>query len=635
MKNKLRKLIQNKNMRKGVLAVALLMLVNISISGTAAYLFCQTDSMVNTFVSGTAPFGAVKITKNVEHDYGEGYVIPKNIKFDFQVDLTETCANMKFCDGIYKANEKGIVNITLMDKEEAVLNKIPAGTEVTVTEMNLPEGFTVDGDAERTKTVEKAKTSSFEYTNKYKAEKPDLSNLTVAGTKTIDGRDWLDTDSYEIVLEQNVNGKWEKVSSQDVKKESKTFSFTDAIKGIGFDNIGTYSFRVSETKGEAGGITYDTNISYFDIKITDDDMDGKMEVTDVTTSSSSNTKVTKNEESGAIDVEISFVNKYAPEGSVATFINITKKLEIISGGERTLEGYEFVLCDKDGKEAGTAATNATGEAVIRLVYEPDDADKEYTYSLKETNLKEPGIVYDDKEYSIKVSVVDNLDGTVSAYIYDAKHKDIPKDADNKYSAEFTNKYAPEPAKIDITGKKLLEGRTLKAGEFTFTLSEADENFTAKKIVSETKNTADGNIKPDKLSFKSAGEYYYLLTEKTDKKIKGITFDESAYRIQVKVTDDEKGSLHADMDISKLSKGSVYTVDEISFTNTYRETVDPSKPDDENPGSSENGNTNDKDSDGSKTGDPMDLALWLLKLSTSFEGLIILLVINRLAKSKNH
>ena len=627
MRNEMKKLLKGRNIHKIALAIALVFVVNIGVSGTAAYLFAKTNTIINTFVSGIAPYGAVKITKNVEHKYGDDYIIPDNISFSFDVDMGEDCAGMKFCDDRYTADETGIVSLTLKDKNEVVLNKIPVGTKVKVTEKNLKKGFTVKGEATRTKEVEMAETSEFDYVNEYEAEAPDFSKVKVFGAKEISGRAWIDTDSYKIVLEQYKNNAWQKITDKEVKKGSNTFDFSEAVAGIDVNNIGTYSFKISEEAGEAGGITYDTNISCFNIVVTDSDMDGKMEIADVI-SSSSNTNVTKNEETGKFDVKVTFTNKYAPAGSAETFVNITKKLDVVSGGERTLAGYKFELYDKAGNKAGEAFSNAAGEAVIKMVFEPEDAGmpedggKEFTYKLKEINLKEPGVIYDSKEYSIKVSVVDNLDGTISAYIYDAKHKEIPEDADNEYSAAFTNRYAPKPASVEMTGKKILEGRKLKSDEFTFVLSEADKNFSPVKVLSETKNTASGSFKLNTLSFKSEGEYYYLVTEKTDKKAKGITFDTSTYRVAVKVTDDNNGSLHADASISKEKSDSVWPVDNVTFTNTYKKPASPGTP--------ERGKSNNP-----KTGDPTDLALWLLVMLTSLEAIVILIVISLMSRTKDH
>ena len=70
--------------------------------------------------------------------------------------------------------------------------------------------------------------------------------------------------------------------------------------------------------------------------------------------------------------------------------------------------------------ATSSPTGSEGKTSIRLIFEPDDAGKTYTYVLKEVNGGSTidGVKYDDAEFKINISVVDNYDGTVSAYVYD-------------------------------------------------------------------------------------------------------------------------------------------------------------------------------------------------------------------------
>ena len=59
------------------------------------------------------------------------------------------------------------------------------------------------------------------------------------------------------------------------------FNFTEEIQKVEYDTIGTYYYRISEVIGDDNNIDYDQNINYFSIEITDDDMNGKLELTNI------------------------------------------------------------------------------------------------------------------------------------------------------------------------------------------------------------------------------------------------------------------------------------------------------------------------------------------------------------------
>ena len=67
-----------------------------------------------------------------------------------------------------------------------------------------------------------------------------------------------------------------------------------------------------------------------------------------------------------------------------------------------------------------------------------DAGKTYEYTITEVNDKQANVKYDDKKVTLKVTIADNGDGTLSVT--------------GEYSgkAEFTNKYEEPPVKTGDT-----------------------------------------------------------------------------------------------------------------------------------------------------------------------------------------
>lgn len=179
-----------------------------------------------------------------------------------------------------------------------------------------------------------------------------------------------------------------------------------------------YSFRVSESEGTIGGVTYDDVVSYSDVLVGDADMDGALEIQSVT--GYQNASASYDTASNMHKVDITVNNKYAPKGSANAKIKIQKTINSLSGEEKSRAGFTFELYDENGDLIKTSEqTSTAGETFIDLTYEAKDAGTTFNYSLKETNSGQTvnGMTYDGTQYNVSVTVKDNLDGTVSAYIY--------------------------------------------------------------------------------------------------------------------------------------------------------------------------------------------------------------------------
>ena len=91
---------------------------------------------------------------------------------------------------------------------------------------------------------------------------------------------------------------------------------------------------------------------------------------------------------------------------------------------------------------------------------------------------------------------------------------------------FTNTYNVTPVETSvtdqITANKVLTGRELAAGEFSFELVEGD------KVVAKGTNAADGTIAMDKTIYDKPGEHTYTLREVNGGTIsKGITYGDAS------------------------------------------------------------------------------------------------------------
>ena len=178
----------------------------------------------------------------------------------------------------------------------------------------------------------------------------------------------------------------------------------------------------------------------------------------------------------------------------------------------------------------------------------------HTYTLREVpGDAGNGITYDSKTYTIETTITDNGDGTL-----EAKH--VLKDADE---AKFSNSYKPNPDEFSvtdhITATKVLTGRALEKGEFSFELVEGKDA----KVVATGKNAADGKITMSPIEYKEAGKHTYTLRE-IKGSAGGVTYSNAKYTIETTITDNGDGTLKAE----HVLKGDKPA----TFENTY--SVDP-------------------------------------------------------------
>lgn len=577
--------------------VAVVLVGALSVNGTFAYLVTQTESFINTFVSGVEPTGELVIEKTVTHPFGSAYVVPDNANtsFSFDVDLGSENAGKRF--GSYVANESGVVRASVKAGGRASLSGIPAGARVTVTETSPGAGFT-DMTGAQTTTIATDETATLSFENSYEPAAPQRAqnDVDIVGTVALTGRDWAEDDEFDFELAVYVDGKWKTIGRTSAaydsdepegSKGTRAFELEDAFWDwlSTCTEAGAYSLRVTQVAGGADGITYDTREALFDVTVGDADMDGYLEVQGI---------VSRSEPATVKDLAVNadFENVYSAGGteqSASARIDISKTLVDKSGQNRTPSGFVFELRDEDGKLVQTSeATNAAGQTSIALEYDHAQAGESYLYTLSEKDVGAKGVTYDDTSYELAVSLEEGSDGAVTARIHkvgdatsadaadatsaadgDASAADaaaeVPKDATSSYTAKFENTYDPADATIALSGTKTLSGRDLAAGEFTFDLYEADAIYkvaSGAKALATATNAADGSFTFSTLSFDKVGTYHYVVIEE-EGSAAGVTYDATRYLVEVAVTD-EGGALSASASYATDAD----SAKSMSFANSY-------------------------------------------------------------------
>ena len=359
-------------------------------------------------------------------------------------------------------------------------------------------------------------------------------------TKVLEGRKWADTDAFEFELSATSDNN---APMPDPATVTVTNADLDEGKAaINFGKItyaepGEYTYEVREVKGDAGGITYSKNVATFKVTVT------------------VNAKGELKADVEKISGETEFKNTYSVK-PVEDQITATK---VLTG--RDLKEGEFSFELVEGNKVVAKGTNAADGTIAmdKITY---DKPGNHTYTLREKLPNEAGlsngITYDKTNYTIKTSVIDNGDGTLK----------VTHALEGTKPARFENKYNTAPNKSSVTDQitatKVLTGRDLKEGEFSFELVEGD------KVVARGTNAADGKITMDKITYTAAGEHTYMLRETKVDADNGITYSTAAYTIVTTVTDDGNGKLtvkHELQDVEKAIFKNAYSVTPVNSSVT--------------------------------------------------------------------
>ena len=383
-----------------------------------------------------------------------------------------------------------------------------------------------DGTLKAEHVLKDAKAAEFK--NSYNLT-PTESSVTdqVKATKFLTGRALAAGEfSFELV-------EGDKVVATGTNDASGNITM-GAVK---YTEAGKHTYTLREAKGGTAskGVSYDAK-TYTVVTTVTDRGDGTLAV--------------KHELKDAGTAE--FKNSYTvtPEdSSVTDQVTATKFLD---GRDLKAGEFRFELVEGNNVVA-TGTNNADGKIVMEPVNYT--AAGEHIYTLRETKAgaTENGITYSAAEYTIVTTVTDNGDGTLSV-----EHK-----LQNDEKATFENAYTVTPKSSSVTDQitvtKVLTGRDLKEGEFSFELVEGD------KVVATGKNDASGKITMGAVKYDKAGKHTYTLREVPGDANNGITYDSKTYTIETTITDNGKGELVAKHEL----KGD----NEAKFNNSYKPNPD--------------------------------------------------------------
>ena len=306
--------------------------------------------------------------------------------------------------------------------------------------------------------------------------------------------------------------------------------------GVSRSHIFTY--KVTES-GSADGVTNDPQATKeVSFKVTDD----------------GNGKLTVERLGAASDPAFTFTNTYSVQpvdSSVTDQVTVTKNL---TGRDMKAGEFEFQLLE-GGNVVATGTNDASGKVALSPITYTKPGTYNYTLCEVGGGSQKAGVQYDGSTFAVTTTVTDNGDGTLSV-----AHK-VDNDAN---TVGFTNSYTPAATSVTLGASKVLNGKSLEDGEFSFAFEGEDgTRLTAG-------NDANGMVAFPAIQYSETGTYQYTLSEVKGSET-GVTYDEAAYAVTVAVEDDGEGSLVATVSY----EGGKAPV----FNNTYQEPEGPAAADD--------------------------------------------------------
>ena len=524
----------------------------------------------------------------------------------------------------------GKATFTLKDGGEKAVDGLPVGARYTVAE-DAAEGYTTavngaDGSKAEGAVTEDGATVAFTNTYGTAAEGRDVSTAGLF-TKTLKGRDWAEGDSFQFALAGEDGAPMPEGSADGSKTVSVTAAGTkagdrvafdfgpirytlDDIKDAGFAEVGgkrvrakTFTYTVREVRPDDGsaiaGVAYDGHVATMTATVTDDGSGNLTATTpaiaEVSGGDFVNTYTTELDYSARAGVRLSktLSGRAMEAGQFAFTVTADAETAAKLGLKTDKDAYAVAAAD-DGAADLVDLIGGTAGSDVKFT----DAGKTYSFTVTETKLGGEGYANDTAPRTVTIApAYDAATGRLTVTTAVAKDgvevaRSEVSTADDATSAPapvtvaFQNSYEATgtlggEGNVAINATKTLTGRAAAAGEFSFSVRDAQGN-----VVATATNQASGDGEAAGLAFSpiayttdalermvadgiatraADGSWvipYTVSEDGTDRLSSGVTATASSFDITVKVTDNGKGGLDVAVVYPEGSDGT------LSFVNGY-------------------------------------------------------------------
>lgn len=433
---------------------------------------------------------------------------------------------------VIPADDAKLPGVTYDDHVHELVISVIDNLDGTMTVTTRIDGQVVDDDNRK-----------ILFENTYKAADANFATADLGLTKVLEGVDaWRENDRFTFVLE-GVSGAPVPMGDDGAPSTKVTLGPDDVVDGAAQINFGTivftragqYDYRVSEERGNAGGMSYSDNVAAFRVTVRDNTKTGELETT-----------------VRLISGDREFVNTY--DSSIPTDQLVNPHFSKILEGRDWQDGDEFSFTisrvtdgaplpvDANGKEVTTVSVHNEGEAAdftfgtIPFTYDMvREGPREFVYEVRENVSDIPGISYDTHVATVTVKVSDEGNGTMSAVVTNENNV-------------FTNTYRSQldyTAAGGLSVTKKMSGRALTAGEFGFDvvatgdgdkLGIAGHHTNAEAPAGEEALVVNSSTSATFTQEDVGKTYSYTITE-ANGGLGGVTYDATSYEVAITTEDD--------------------------------------------------------------------------------------------------
>ena len=607
------------------------------IANTATVKVGENESQTNTTHNNVSRKGSLTVKKTVVGGDSQR-------EFGFTVALAD--GDGEPVSGTFGKGEHAVTfadgkaTFTLKDGGEKTVAGLPVGARYTVTE-DAAEGYTTavngaDGSKAEGAVTEDGATVAFTNTYGTVTEGRDVSTAGLF-TKTLEGRDWAEGDSFQFALTGEDGAPMPEGSADGSKTVSVTAAGTkagdrvafdfgsirytlDDIKDAEFAEVGgkrvrakTFTYTVREARPDDGsaiaGVAYDGHVATMTVTVTDDGSGNLTASTPAIAQASGgdfvNTYTTELDYSARAGVRLSktLSGRAMEAGQFAFTVTADAETAAKLGLKTDKDAYAVAAADDGEADLVDLVGGAAGSDVR---FTDADAGKTYSFTVTETKLGGEGYTndtaprtvtiapgYDAATGKLTVTTTVAKDGVEVARSEvstadDATETPAPVTVAFENSYEATGTLGGE-GNVAINATKTLTGRAAAAGEFSFSVRDAQGD-----VVATASNQASGDGEAAGLAFSpiayttdalermvadgiatraADGSWaipYTVSEDDADQLSAGVTATASSFDITVKVTDDGKGGL----DVSVVyPEGSDSTLSFVNGYGTNEATVD--------------------------------------------------------------
>ncbi len=521
-----------------------------------------TAFQVEKTVKGHDSIEAFAFELSAAEDYGDAVILPENKTAEITQTISkDSSAKVMFAPvtfikaGTYQFKVREVTETTAP-------GWVYDNTEKTLTVKVIDEKgkltINTDGSTLEAKIVNRFNPAALD------------GEAAIVGRKLLTGRDMLQGEKFEFRLEAADDATKAAVDSGEITIEDDTASLETLSDGeeatftfgkMEFESVGTYTFKMTEKNGGKAGMTYDTEEKTFQVTVVNEN--GVLKATQESVPQFTNS--------------YNAAGTFTPGGTKTLLSENGNKLDVKAGQFRFKVRYANSVGDAGVVSSGTTGSGKdapinfdqityqiSGEGGLKQLVEAGYADVTKTaaatvytldYQVTEEATGNNALQQNTQVQAFRVTVTDNGSGTLQVASGDGN------------SLKFENAYKSDKASVSLDGLKVLEGRVLKADEFTFRISSDDKSAPMPEKTS-VKNLANGEISFGKIQYgkddlgdATEKTFVYQISESGQQP--GVTNDTQVKTVKVTIADDGQGHITAALEPA--------TALLFTFTNRYQAT----------------------------------------------------------------